>query len=522
MENAAHSADVPGIGKYHLVAELARGGMGIVHLATLHGPGGFQKVLVVKELKPELCQDDAYVAMFLDEARLAARLQHRNIVQTLEVGSEGQRHYMAMEFLDGRSLSRIAHRFADRASFPVGAHLRVISEALAGLHYAHDLRDFDGQPMGVVHRDVSPLNVVVTFDGQVKVIDFGIAKSIDSTLETKTGVLKGRIAYMAPEQAWGQPVDRRADVYSAGVMIWEAATGRRLWPGKNEVEILATMLREGPPSPRTVRSDVPADLTAICMKALARDPQDRYPSAAALLEDLEGHLARRPDAMTMRDVGGLVSAVFAEERRRTSAVIDETMSRVRGSHPRSGVMFTLEGSTRGTPSGPSRILPTPGTILGSLQPSPVEEASAATPRPGRLRAWADGKTAVVGGIAAGVTLVLLAVVATWAGGEPRDAGATSRGRVLDVPAARTAHDSFLDVSSEGNDADRNAAAAARWIAAHPVARSLKHASTGAPSAPESPAPTAPSPQPVPAPESAPPVGHAPLRPIITSNPYGTP
>ena len=246
--------------------------------------------------------------MFLDEARLAARLTHPNIVQTIEVGSEGSRHYMVMEFLDGRSLHRIVRRFATSRRFPVGAQLRVIAEALLGLHYAHELRDFDGQPLGIVHRDVSPLNVFVTFEGQTKVLDFGIAKSVDSSLETKTGVLKGRVAYMAPEQAWGQKVDRRADVYSAGVMLWEAAAGRRLWPGMNEVEILARILRESVPPLSVVRPDAPEDLEAICERALAKRPEDRYESCAELLDDLEAHLAARDDTMTVREIGALVSS----------------------------------------------------------------------------------------------------------------------------------------------------------------------------------------------------------------------
>jgi len=508
------SAEVPGIGKYHLVAELARGGMGIVHLATSHGPGGFQKLLVVKELKPELCQDDSYVAMFLDEARLAARLQHPNIVQTIEVGSEGQRHYMVMEFLDGRSLNRIARRFADRGVFPVGAHLRVISEGLRGLHYAHDLRDFDGEPMGIVHRDVSPLNVLVTFDGQVKVIDFGIAKSIDSTQETKTGVLKGRIAYMAPEQAWGQPVDRRADVYSAGVMLWEAATGRRLWPGKNEVEILATMLREAPPSPRFVRPDTPAALEAICMRALARDPKDRYASAADLVADLEDYLARRPDAMSMRDVGGLVSAVFAEERRKTSALIDETLSRVRGSAPRSGVMLTLEGHTRGTPSGPSRVLPSPGRILGSLQPS----AASVAPQQPWWRTWTTRRASIAGAAAGTLVLLVLVLAAALGGDDAASASVATHARAAAAPDALVVSDFLLEAQVE-TDADRNAAMAARWAATRPLTHPGKHPSTSPTTAepPASPVPPAP---PAPPAEVGPSGGHAPLRPIITSNPYG--
>jgi serine/threonine-protein kinase len=143
-----------------------------------------------------------------------------NIVQTNEVGSEDGRHFIVMEYLDGRTLHRIVRAFMDQGGFPLGAHLAVLAEALHGLHYAHELCGFDGQPLGIVHRDVSPNNVFVTFDGAVKVLDFGIAKAVDSSLITRTGVLKGRVAYMAPEQACGYKVDRRADIYAAGVMLW--------------------------------------------------------------------------------------------------------------------------------------------------------------------------------------------------------------------------------------------------------------------------------------------------------------
>jgi serine/threonine-protein kinase len=440
MNHPAVFEVTPEIGKYHLVAELARGGMGIVHLAASQGPGSFNKLLVVKELKPELSRDDGYVSMFLDEARLAARLAHPNIVQTIEVGSEGHRHYMVMEFLDGRSLHRVARRFRDQPGFSIGAHLRVIAEALHGLHYAHDLRDFDGQPLGIVHRDVSPLNVFVTFEGQVKVLDFGIAKSADSSLETKTGVLKGRVAYMAPEQAWGQKVDRRADVYSAGVMLWEAAAGRRLWPGMNEVEILARLLKETVPPLSVVRPDVPEDLEAICERALARRPEDRYESAAELLGDLEAHLATRDDMMTMREIGALVSATFADERRRMNALIEETLNRVRGG-PRSGVMPTLELHHRGTPSGARGLGLRDESQVSShsrmsaamsaqllLTPSGSFEAPSITVPPftaGSLppvlspseppTPWWATRRAAIGAASAGAAL-LLAVVAVLAGG----------------------------------------------------------------------------------------------------------
>jgi serine/threonine-protein kinase len=341
----------PDLGRYRLIAELARGGMGNVYLAVAQGPAGFNKLLVVKELKPEFSEDDSYVAMFLEEARLAARLTHPNIVQTYEVGSDARRHFMTMEYLDGRSLYRVVRHLSGRGGLPLGAHLRVLCEALIGLHYAHELKGFAGEPLGIVHRDVSPLNVLVTFDGQTKVLDFGIAKAIDSSLETQAGVLKGRVAYMAPEQACGEKVDRRADVYSAGVMLWEAAAGRRLWPQMSDVEILSQTLREGPPRLRSVRADAPADLDEICARALARDPDARYPSAEALREDLEAHLSRRRDAVSMREVGALVGAAFKAERDRMNVVIDEALARVRAA-PTSGAMSSYPGvvSSSGTHS----------------------------------------------------------------------------------------------------------------------------------------------------------------------------
>jgi hypothetical protein len=410
MHSSSLESLVPELGKYHLVAELARGGMGIVHLAASQGPGSFNKLLVIKELKPELAGEDAFVTMFLEEARLAARLTHPNIVQTIEVSSEGSRHFMVMEFLDGRSLHRLIGRFKDQGGFPVAAHLRLIAESLLGLQYAHDLQDFDGQPLGIVHRDVSPLNLLMTFDGQAKVLDFGIAKSIDSSENTQTGVLKGRVAYMAPEQALCLRVDRRADVYSVGVMLWEAAAGRRLWPGMNDVEILSKHLREGPPRLSKVRPDVPRDLEAICARAMERRPEDRYESAAAMLEDLEAHLAARNDVIPLRAIGPLVGRAFAEERRRMSTLIEETLARVR-SGPRSGVMLRWEtqfsrtldatlavGDATGQPSGPRGVPPV--VDVPSLRALPR-----ATPSRVRPESWRMSRRAAVGA-AGGIALLL--------------------------------------------------------------------------------------------------------------------
>jgi serine/threonine protein kinase len=586
MHTAQETASAHEIGRYHLVAELARGGMGIIHLAICQGPGGFSKLLVVKELKPELAQDPDYVAMFLDEARLAARLGHRNIVQTLEVGSDAGRHYMVMELLDGRSLHRIGRRSVAQGGLTVGAQLRVITEALLGLHYAHELRGFDGLPMGVVHRDVSPLNVFVTFEGQAKVIDFGIAKSADSSLETKTGMLKGRVAYMAPEQAWGRNVDRRADVYSAGVMIWEAAAGRRLWPGMPDVEILARGLREGPPALRFVRPDAPPDLEAICQRAMARDPDERYATAADLLDDLEAHLARRPDAVSMREVGAHVSQLFAEERRKMNALIEETLARVR-SGPRSGVIPTFDVHVRGTPSGalgqpeePSRasellllppLLDPPWTsVPPAMAASGITPGLHAAPAP-----WWVSRRALLAGSSAALLLAAVVVVAAFTrtdepagqaalgataaalaparvdpelmdvvvrvsppsaqiaidgvavGTNPFHAHYARDGLVHHVMATADGYDPKLeDVSFSGDvsidvslDRHPSPPAPPRYVVLTQPTRSKHPAATSPPPTPEPAAPAAAPPSP-PRTDVPPTGGHPPLRPIMTSDPYG--
>jgi serine/threonine-protein kinase len=362
------------IGRYRLVAELARGGMGIVYLVAAQGPAGFSKLLVIKEIKPEYLQDKAFLTMFLDEARLAARLNHPNIVQTIEVGVDGDRHFMVMEYLEGRTLHRILHRFASQGGFPLNAQLRILSEALNGLHHAHQLKDFDGTDLGIVHRDMSPQNIFVTFDGQTKVVDFGIAKAYDSSYETRTGILKGRVAYMAPEQACGEKVDCRADVYSLGVLLWEAIAGRRLWGKMTDVEVLTKVIKEQIPLTSEAKPDAPAELQRICTKAMARQRDERYETAAAFQEDLESYLASLEAKTSMREVGPVVASAFAEDRAKMHAFIESSLAAFRSGDRRSGPLPRVEGvqnstTPHGSESGPSH----PSTQL-ALAPSSLRPA----------------------------------------------------------------------------------------------------------------------------------------------------
>lgn len=304
--------------------------MGIVYLAMARGPGGFNKLVVVKELKPELVQEPAFLTMFLDEARLAARLSHPNIVQTNEVGSEGHRTFMAMDYLDGRSLDRARKRSNSSAwNLTLPLHLRIICDVLSGLDYAHRLVDFDGTPLHLVHRDVSPSNVFLTFDGQVKLLDFGIAKTTDSSQETRAGVLKGKLAYMAPEQARGERVDARADIFAVGVLLWEALTGRRLRNANNEYEILQSLVLTEQPVASSVNPDIPPELDEICARALVYDREGRYPSAAAFRNDLEHFMVSQGMNASSHELGTVLSEMFREDRFATNQLIEAHVARAR-------------------------------------------------------------------------------------------------------------------------------------------------------------------------------------------------
>ena len=335
------------LGKYRLIAEIGRGGMANVYLALSQGPAGVQKLIVVKERRSLPNEDQEFLTMFLDECRLAARLNHPNVVQTYEVGQEGDRFFIAMEYLEGQPLSRVRSRLGQSDAFPLRHHVRVLSDALAGLHYAHELTDFDGTPLHVVHRDVTPQNIFVTYDGQVKLVDFGIAKANDSSSETRTGVLKGKVSYMSPEQARGEELDRRADVFSVGVMLWEAVAKRRMWKGQTDVAILGKLIQGEIPSITKLVPDVDPELARIVDKGLAHQAPERYQTAADMQHDLEEWL--KTQAISARDVGKLVVEAFTVDRAEIKSIIDHHVRNLRESSTELA-RIELE-RVAGTPSG---------------------------------------------------------------------------------------------------------------------------------------------------------------------------
>jgi eukaryotic-like serine/threonine-protein kinase len=350
-------------GRYRRVLLLGQGGTADVFLAVADGPGGFRKLVVLKVLRSALGSDPDLRAMFLNEARLAAQLHHPHVVQTYEVVEERGGPVIVMEYLDGEPLSNLIVS-GRGAGLTLALQLRVLVDALAGLHAAHELRDFQGSPLGVVHRDVSPHNLFVTVEGQTKVLDFGIAKLDRSLVETEVGTIKGKVRYMAPEQLRGDLLDRRADIYAAGVILWEALAGERMWKGVADAEIRARVAAGDLPPPPS-RSEVPPALARLCRRALALDPGQRPPTALAMAEELEPALVAL-GAPNARALGALVARLFEEPRRQRRAAIEEHVGRAMVESART----TLElPSTFGdaTPV-PPRPTPTPALAVTLTRP----------------------------------------------------------------------------------------------------------------------------------------------------------
>ncbi len=342
-------------GKYRLIAELGHGGMADVFLAVIAGPvgSGFSKLTVIKRLRQNLVEEPEFIEMLVDEARISARLNHPNVVQTNEVGSVGNHYFLAMEYLDGQPLHRVQHRAMQKAKlaaeagaraetengpsstavlptdpFPKPCQYLVIADTLAGLHHAHELADYDGSPLEIVHRDVTPHNVFVTYEGQVKVVDFGIAKAAGRASETRQGVVKGKVRFMAPEQAMGQPVDRRADIYSVGIMLWEAATGRRLWKDLDDLAVVKALVTGNVmTSPRALDPSVPEAIDRICQKALASDREERYATAEEFRADIEQYLGESGQLVSARrKLGASVSDLFKDKRAEIRNVIEKQLA----------------------------------------------------------------------------------------------------------------------------------------------------------------------------------------------------
>ncbi len=388
------------IGKYRVLARLGQGGMARVLLTMAEGPHSFHKLLVVKELREELAHDPEFLTMFLDEARIAARLNHPNIVQTYEIGSDGDRYFLAMEYLEGQPLNAIFRRIG-RPNIPLEIHLRILADVLGGLEHAHRLADFDGSPLGIVHRDVSPQNVFVTYEGSVKLVDFGIAKAAGASSRTQEGILKGKISYIAPEQARCEQVDARADLFAVGLMLWEALAGRRLVHKEDEASVLARRMSGQDPSVRTVVPQLPAELANICDKAMAARPEARFQTAREFQEVLEAYLAKSDFRVSPKEVGAMVVDAFADERERIRRAVETQVKNVdRSQEPI--VLEMLPASLKITSDSLPRVI---SPLLSSEPPPPnTTVLTAALSSPARPRS-------LLPALAIGTILALGALVA---------------------------------------------------------------------------------------------------------------
>src|SRR5579859_374266 len=273
--------------RYELLCPIATGGMATVWLARLRGKRGFEKLFAIKTIRTELVEDSRFQEMFLDEARIASGIQHPNVAQILDLGEQADVLFIVMEWVDGDSLAKIRKLLARTGGkLPTGIVLKILADACAGLHAAHELRDGDGQPLEVVHRDVSPQNILVATSGAVKVIDFGIAKAQNRRQgTTRTGIVKGKIQYMAPEQVKkGKSVDRRADIWALGVTLHELVTGKPPNDGEDDVEVIRRLMSDEPP---TLAAELPAAIAEVMARSVVLDPDARFPTAAGMQRALE-------------------------------------------------------------------------------------------------------------------------------------------------------------------------------------------------------------------------------------------
>jgi serine/threonine protein kinase len=276
------------LGKYELVCRLAIGGMAEIFLARASGIAGFEKLVVLKRILPQYAFQDQFVEMFLAEARLTATLGHPNIAHVYDIGTVDDFYFFTMEFVHGEDLNQLGKTLAKaQKPFPLEAALTIIHGVCAGLHHAHEACGSDGMPLGIVHRDVSPSNVLIAYDGSVKLVDFGIAKMTTRAQATRVGTLKGKISYMSPEQCRGEPLDRRSDVFAIGILLYEMTTGQRLFPGENEFSTLQSIVHQDVAPPHTLVPGYSPMLEDIVMMALKRDPAQRYETAEDMMLDLE-------------------------------------------------------------------------------------------------------------------------------------------------------------------------------------------------------------------------------------------
>ncbi|MFH1808709.1 MAG: serine/threonine-protein kinase [Pseudomonadota bacterium] len=335
------AASEPGVpfGRYNLLRKIATGGMAQLYLATMSGAADFKKFCVVKKILPHLSEQEHFVEMFLDEARIAARLNHPNIVQIYDLGRVGSAYFIAMEYIQGEDLAQLLSRSRKTGQIlPVELCARIAADVCAGLHYAHEQRDEQGQPLNIVHRDVSPQNVLVTYEGQIKIVDFGIAKAANKVAHTRTGTIMGKAAYMSPEQCLGETLDRRSDVFAVGILLHELLTLRRLYKRDSELLTLRVITEEDAPPVAEARPGTPEVLTEIVGRALRRPAAERFQSCLEMRQALESFIADFGVPATSLELGALLEEHFPDHIERKNRLREAgSLSEVIRALPSTGI-----------------------------------------------------------------------------------------------------------------------------------------------------------------------------------------
>jgi serine/threonine protein kinase len=530
--------------RFELVAELASGGMATVYLARLGGVGGFQRFVAIKRLHPHLARDNEFIEMFLDEARLAARIHHPNVVPILEIGESPEGYYLVMEYIEGDTLGRILARSAqsqERVPSPIG--VRMVLDALAGLHAAHELKDDDGKALEIVHRDVSPQNILVGVDGSARITDFGVARAASRLSTTRSGQLKGKLAYMSPEQAKAQAtVDRRADIFAMGTVLWEVLACKRLFKGDGDADTLNRVLHEPIPSLRSVAPHVPAALESVVMKALERERDRRYATAAEFADALE-RVARVVGTLAApREVATYIEFVIGTEISQQREAVRAWLARSEPSRqgvpkresarPEPMSETKVEGTRRRDASQPTSDSSVSSAVVEIPPPEPTSKPSGVSAVNGvtgvtasdpsgpqflekkRSRVWPAAFALLVVGGAAGVMMT------RWQGAASR-AGATAPAvanvtPVLPLPAVATVTSS----ASASASATIVSPASASAAAPEPIDSVRAFDASAASATPQRPKPPARTTRPVPPPKADPAPPSAPAVPDdISKNPY---
>lgn len=481
-------------GQYTLLERIAVGGMAEVWKARMKGVEGFQKTVAIKRILSHLTDSSDFVTMFIDEAKLAAQLNHNNIIHIYDLGKIGDDYFIAMEFVDGKDLRTILNTSRERQSaMPMGLALLVTSRLASALDHAHRQKDFDGRQLGLVHRDVSPQNVLISFEGDIKLCDFGIVKAVTKASKTQMGALKGKLQYMSPEQAWGRPVDARSDIFSLGSLLFEVLTGRRLFSGESEMSVLDAVREGRIQAPRDLDPRLPLEVNALVLKALARDPDDRFQTAGDMQREIDAILGSLKPPPAQRDLAHYMQKLFgAEAKAQPAAVATAPAAAAAGA----------------APVAPAPAVPRPAPEVAAMAPAAGATATdidAGAPR-GRNTLW----FALAG--AAALALVAYLVLGRGGGEAPAPAAPTPTAAAGDLePAATPAPEVDVEqmvdaeVKKREEEARRQMEAELRKKQEELAsAQSAVPTPTAVPTAAPTPAPTAvPAPEPTPVPTPVP-------------------